>query len=233
MGMGKRRQIRQVELWAAAALPRGGVHPFYDRVNERLNDNAFATIFSPEFRGHRRSKLKNSQQVDAQNRAQNTPRNHPFSRKIKKSLFPRKSPLPTPKTPIPTPRSNPKHHPKPTFFRTLDPYYIRSTTWATTGRPQNRPPPGEPNTTTRPGPSAGIPTMTNSQTQPDNQRRPENPSLSPAAATVLLVSDVGWSAGHFRDALRDGATSLPLQRGASRSMPAATPANPCPRRDSG
>ena len=42
MGMGKRKRERQDDLWVAtAALPRGGAHPFYDRVNEILNENGF------------------------------------------------------------------------------------------------------------------------------------------------------------------------------------------------
>jgi hypothetical protein len=40
MGMGRRK--REDELFVATiALPRGGVHPFYDRVNEILNERGF------------------------------------------------------------------------------------------------------------------------------------------------------------------------------------------------
>ena len=42
MGMGRRTRVRQDELWVAtSALPRAGAHPFYDRVNEILNDSDF------------------------------------------------------------------------------------------------------------------------------------------------------------------------------------------------
>jgi transposase len=40
--MGKRKPVRQEALWVAThELPRAGAHPFYDRVNEILNDNDF------------------------------------------------------------------------------------------------------------------------------------------------------------------------------------------------
>ena len=42
MGMGKRKPVRQEALWVAThELPRAGAHPFYDRVNQILNDNDF------------------------------------------------------------------------------------------------------------------------------------------------------------------------------------------------
>jgi transposase len=42
MAMGRRKRERQDDLWVStSALPRGGAHPFYDRVNAILNDNDF------------------------------------------------------------------------------------------------------------------------------------------------------------------------------------------------
>jgi len=42
MAMGQREREEQSELWIVAAeLPRGGAHPFYDRVNEILDKEGF------------------------------------------------------------------------------------------------------------------------------------------------------------------------------------------------
>lgn len=42
MAMGRREQEAQGDLWIVAAeLPRGGAHPFYDRINQILGEEKF------------------------------------------------------------------------------------------------------------------------------------------------------------------------------------------------